>query len=79
MALIFLAELVNEVKRRMESEDGQMDDLVVVMGKQWLDESAPADHKRVFARMMFAPIDIIGKSILNISAKKKIRTVPHEI
>ena len=50
-----------------------MDDLVATMGRLWLDASSPADHKRVFARMMFAAIDINGKRICNMSAKKKIQ------
>lgn len=54
--LDILAELVNEVKRRMEYEGGEMDDLVTAMGKLWLDRSSPADHKRVFDRMIFAAL-----------------------
>ena len=41
-----LAELVNEVKRRMESEGGEMDDLVAAMGRLWLDGSSPAEDRK---------------------------------
>lgn len=68
-----LAGLVNEVKRRMETEGGEMDDLVAAMGKLWLDGSSQADHKRVFARMTFAAIEIKEKRTCNMSAKKKIQ------
>lgn len=62
----------------MEVSGGEMDDLVAAMGKLWLDGSSPADHKRVFARMIFEAVDISNnkKGTGNMPIKKKIRTAP---
>lgn len=63
--LEILAELVGEVKRRMQAQVGELDHLVA---GQWASRGwmrSLAEWKRVFARMIFAAVDISKKRKVN--------------